>query len=133
DGIQRSRITDNRVLVALEGGYKLNEEWEFSMRWSYAGGVPYTPYDEVKSSLLGNAVFDIESINTQRLPHYLTLSIRADKRFHFSNSNLILYLSIWNVFDRKNISFHGWSEYYNTSVNYNLISIIPILGVEFEF
>jgi hypothetical protein len=133
DGIERSRITDNRVLVAVEGGYKLNEEWEFSMRWSYAGGVPYTPYDEFKSTVLGNAVFDIDSINTQRLPHYQTLSIRVDKRFHFSNSNLILYLSIWNLFDRKNIASHGWSEYYNTSVNYNLISIIPVLGVEFEF
>lgn len=133
NGIWRSRITDNKVLAALEGGYKLNEEWEFSMRWSYAGGVPYTPYDKEKSAVLGNAVFDINKINTLKGPHYLTLSIRADKRFHFSNSNLIIYLSIWNVFDRKNVTTHGWSEYYNTSVNYNLISIIPVFGVEFEF
>jgi hypothetical protein len=103
------------------------------MRWSYAGGRPYTPYDQVKSTLLGNAVFDINNINTQRLPYYLVLSIRADKRFYFSKSNLILYLSVWNLFDRKNVSNHGWSEYYNTPVNYNLISIVPILGVEYEF
>jgi hypothetical protein len=133
DGIWRSRITDNNILAAIEGGYKLNEEWEFSMRWSYAGGRPFTPYDRTKSTLLGNAVYDINSINTLRLPYYLVLSIRADKRFHFSNSNLILYLIVWNLFDRKNISNHGWSEYYNLSVDYKLISIVPVLGVEYDF
>jgi len=133
NGIWRSRITDNKVLAALEGGYILNEEWEFSMRWSYAGGVPYTPYDKEKSAALGNAVFDVNKINTLKGPHFLTLSIRIDKRFHFSNSNLIIYLSIWNVFDRDNVSIHGWSEYYNLSVDYKLISIIPVFGVEYEF
>jgi hypothetical protein len=133
DGIWRSRITDNRVLAAIEAGYKLNEEWEFNVRWAYAGGMPYTPFDLERSASLGNAVIDIDNINTRRLPYYSNLSIRVDKRFHFIHSNLIVYLSIWNLFNRENSSWYGWSEQYKTSLDYELISIVPVFGIEFEF
>lgn len=133
DGIWRSRITDNRLLAAIEAGYKLNEEWEFNVRWAYAGGMPYTPFDWERSVTLGNGVIDINSINTKRLPHYSNLSVRVDKRFYFSSSNLIVYLSVWNLFNRENSSWYGWSEQNNTSLDYELISIVPVFGIEFEF
>lgn len=45
DDVWRTRVFDNRIIVSAEGGFKPNNEWEFSARWMYAGGTPYTPFD----------------------------------------------------------------------------------------
>lgn len=133
NGISHDRIIDNKFLIAVEGGYKIDEEWEFSMRFNYAGGMAYTPFDVQRSTELQSGVFDVNRINSLRLPDYHILSIRVDRRFHFSGSNMIIYLSIWNLFDQENISLHGWSEMYNLAVDYKLMERVPIFGIEFEF
>jgi len=133
DGTWRSRLIDSKFSAAVEGGYKLDEEWEFSLRWSYAGGVPYTPFDVAQSIISQRGVLDISMVNSSRLSNYQNLSFRVDRRFHFSSSNLIIYLSVWNVFDRENISNHGWSENGIIEVDYKLMSRVPIFGIEFEF
>ena len=40
-GTWRDRDYDNRFMATLEGGYKPNLSWDFSMKWVYAGGAPY--------------------------------------------------------------------------------------------
>ncbi len=132
-GIERSRAIETRAMFSAELGYKPSKEWEFNIRFAYASGRPYTPVDYRRSAELGNTIWDIERINGERLPDYVNLSVRADRRFYFSSSNLTTYVSIWNLFDRKNVSFQGYSEFHNTPVNYNLISIIPVFGIEYEF
>jgi len=129
----RDRVIDNKYLASIEGGYKFNKEWEISLRWNYAGGMASTPFDRTLSQLYGFGVYDITKINSERLPDYFSTSIRVDKRFHFSNFNLITYLSIWNFFDRENVSIHGWSTQYNIAVDYKLMSSIPVIGLEMEF
>ena len=132
-GVWRNRITDNRYLFALEGGYKPNNKWEFSLRWSAAGGIPYTPFDEVKSSELQHGVYDDTKIMSERLPGYSCLNIRFDRRFHFSGSNLIFYLSIWNFLNKRNFAYHHWAEYQNTAANYTQWPRLPVFGFEYEF
>jgi hypothetical protein len=132
-GIKRRRAIETKSMFAAELGYKPDKEWEFNIRFAYAAGRPYTPIDYQKSAQLNYTVWDVDRINAERLPDYVNLSIRADKRFYFSNSNLTAYVSIWNLFDRKNVSFQGYSEFYSVPVNYNLISIIPVFGLEYEF
>jgi len=41
------------------------------------------------------------------------LNIRADRRFHFSGSTLIVYLSVWNAYGRENVSSISWNEIEN--------------------
>jgi len=129
----RDRVIDNKYLASVEGGYKFSNEWEISLRWNYSGGMAFTPFNETLSQLYGFGVFDITKVNTERIPDYFSTSIRVDKRFHFSSFNLITYLSIWNFFDRENVSIHGWSTQYNLAVDYKLMSSIPVLGLEMEF
>ncbi|MFC2134844.1 TonB-dependent receptor domain-containing protein [Bacteroidota bacterium] len=133
NGIWRDRIVDNKVLLAVEGGYKLDESWEFGFRWNYAGGAPYTPFNFLASITSQHGIYDTDKIMTQRLPAYQNFSIRIDKRFYFSGSNLILYLSVWNLFDRENISLHGWARDQGIAVTYKQMDRIAIFGVEFEF
>ena len=133
DGIWRSRAIETKSMFAAELGYKPSNVWEFNVRFSYASGRPYTPVDYQRSALLGSTIWKVDEINAENLPDHVNLSARADKRFHFSGSNMTIYVSIWNLFDRKNVSFQGYSEYHITPVNYNLISIIPVFGIEYEF
>jgi hypothetical protein len=57
----------------------------------------------------------------------------VDKRFYFQGSNLIVYLSIWNLLDRENVSYHYWDEYAGSAGNYTQWPRLPVFGFEFEF
>ena len=129
----RDRVFDNRYIFSVEGGYKPDETWEFSARWIYAGGVPYTPFDIEQSTQLNRAVLDEDRINESRNPDYHSLNLRLDRRFHFSHSNLILYVSVWNAYNRKNIASHFWNQIENKPDIIHQWGILPIFGVEFEF
>lgn len=133
DGQWRDRVFDNRIAISVEGGYKLNSKWEFSCRWIYAGGRPYTPFDQEKSKALGRGVFDENRINEERYPAYHALNLRFDRRFHFNTSNLIFYLSVWNAYNRKNIAAYYWNTVTNSLDSMTQWRLLPIFGVEYEF
>ncbi len=133
DEVWADRVFDNRLVLSLEGGYKPNSTWEFSGRWVYAGGPPYTPFDVAESTSLKRGVLDQNQINGARYPDYHSLNIRVDRRFHFSGSNLIVYLSVWNAYNRKNVASYNWDEIGNVQdVSYQW-SAFPIFGFEYEF
>ena len=127
------RMYDNRFNFTLEGGYIPNDNWEFKLRWIYAGGAPYTPFDMEQSKEYNKGILDTERINSERMPDYHSLNLRVDKRFYFSGSNLILYLSVWNVYGRENVAMYVWNEVDNKpDVQYQW-STLPVLGIEYEF
>jgi hypothetical protein len=132
-GTRRDRVFDNRVLFNAEGGYKPNHRHEFSLRWTYAGGAPYTPFDLDASYAQNQGVFDPDRINDARLPDYHSLSLRYDRRFHFSSATLVAYLSVWNVYGRRNIATYAWNEVENQPEAIQQWGTLPILGLEFEF
>lgn len=131
--VWRNRIYDNRFNFAVEGGYKPNNEWEFSLRWVYAGGSPYTPFDMQKSSEENKGIIDLSKINGERLPDYHSLNLRADRRFYFDSTNLVVFLSIWNVYNRDNVSAYSWNEVKNKLAKETGWNVMPIFGVEYEF
>jgi len=128
-----NRVVDNRFTFNVEGGYKPNNKWEFSARWIYAGGAPYTPYDVQASFAAHRGVFNENRVNDSRLPDYHSLNVRFDRRFFFQNSNIVFYLSIWNAYGRENISSYTWNEIDNKQESNKQWSTLPIFGVEFEF
>jgi len=128
-----NRIYDNRYNFAVEGGYKPSHTWELSMRWIYAGGRPYTPINEAASLSTGYEMIDKNNINSERMPDYHSFNIRFDKRFLFDNSNIVLYLSIWNVYGRENISEYYWDEVNQKKESSTGWGMLPIFGVEWEF
>jgi len=133
DGIWRNRAVDNVFSITALTGYKPNDSWEFNLRWSYAGGAPYTPFDYEKSERRETDVFDQTRINAERLPPYNTLSLRIDKSFHLGGSDFALYLSVWNVYHRKNIIGYKWNEVRNRPGTMQTGGIVPIFGLEYEF
>ncbi|MBP6672411.1 MAG: TonB-dependent receptor, partial [Bacteroidetes bacterium] len=132
DGVWRRRVFDNQMIVSIEGGYKPNAEWEFSARWIFAGGTPYTPLDLYRSAAEKRAVLDPARINGERYPAYHSLNVRFDKRFHFENSNLVVYLSAWNAYNQKNIAAYFWNEKERKQDTIYQWNLLPIFGVEYE-
>ncbi|MEJ2635618.1 MAG: TonB-dependent receptor [Calditrichia bacterium] len=129
----RNRVVDNRINFNVEGGYKPNNKWEFSMRWIYAGGAPFTPFDVAASQAAHRGIFDENRINNSRMPDYHSLNVRFDRRFYFHNSNMVFYLSVWNAYGRENIGSYYWNEMDNKEESQTQWSTLPIFGVEFEF
>jgi len=133
DGVWRDRRYDNRFMATLEGGYKPNRSWEFSARWVFAGGAPYTPFDEEASVAAGEGVHDEQRVNAERLPAYHALDLRVDRRFYFRKTNLIVYLAGWNVYNRPNVAGYSWSEIDNRRTVSHQWGFLPAFGLEFEY
>lgn len=129
----KDRIYDNQFIFSMEGGYKPNYKWEFSLRWIYAGGAPYTPFNQELSKAANRGVFDENQINNARYPAYHSLNLRFDRRFHYKGSNLVFYLSVWNAYGRKNVAQYFWNEIDNEEDVVYQWSMLPIFGLEFEF
>ena len=131
-GAWRNRVFDNRLVFSTEGGFKPDEKHEFSLRWTYAGGRPYTPFDVDASREQGQGVFDISRINAVRMPDYHSLSLRFDRRFYLKRSTLIAYLSVWNVYGRRNTAGFFWNEVENQPESIEQWGTLPIFGLELE-
>jgi len=132
-GNWRDRVYDNRYLFNLSGGYKPNHRWEFSARWGYAGGIPYTPFDLTRSPALNTGIYDTSRFQAERYPDYHSLNLRVDRRFFFAHSSLIVYLSLWNAYNHKNVAMYYWNEGTHQPDTYYQWSFFPIGGFEFEF
>ncbi|MGE5354326.1 MAG: TonB-dependent receptor plug domain-containing protein, partial [Acidobacteriota bacterium] len=132
EGVWRNRAYDNKFIFSFIAGYKPVAEWEFSLRWTYAGGCPYTPFDMEKSRELRTGVIDANNINAARYPDYHSLNVRIDRKFFFSSQSLDIYLSVWNAYNRKNVSDYYWNPVENTQETVYQWSIMPIFGIEYE-
>jgi hypothetical protein len=127
------RLYDNKFNFTIEGGYKPNNNWEFSMRWIYAGGTPFTPFDLEASKAANEGIYQTDNMNGSRLPDYHSLNLRVDRRFNFGSSSLVAYISIWNAYNRKNLAGYSWNQVKNDQQEEKQWSLLPIFGLEFEF
>ena len=126
DGFERPGSYDQNWLLNLSGGYKINEFWEISMRFRFASGSPYTPFNS-------NGTQDVVYYNTRRLKSTHSLDIRADKRWYFSGWTLITYLDVQNVYNKKNSTSVRWDPRENRVDETSSIGILPSIGVSAEF
>ena len=108
DGVYAPSAWDNRHLLSLIFGKKFKRGYELGIKYRFAGGAPYTPYDLAASQLsyltLGTGVLDYDQINSQRLPFFNQLDIRIDKKINFKKSTLDVFLDIQNVTNAKSYS-----------------------------
>jgi outer membrane receptor for ferrienterochelin and colicin len=100
---------DNRHLLSLTLGYKLKRNWDLGLKYRYAGGSPYTPFDLQASQqnylTLGTGIADYSRLNTERLSPFSQLDFRVDKRMNFRKTALSLYVDIQNILKSENDSF----------------------------
>ena len=133
DGIFRAGEFDNKHVFNIVLGYRLNKNWEFSCKWRYAGGTPYTPFDEQTSQASGNAVLDLTRINEERFDPYHRLDLRFDYRKFFSKVTLVTYFSIENVYNRENQRHAYWNNGQGITDFRYQTGVFPVGGFSLEF
>jgi hypothetical protein len=113
DGRYIASSWDNRHLVSFLLGRKFNKGWELGIKYRYAGGAPYTPFDENRSRLFfatsGQGVLDFSQLNTLRLIAFQQLDIRIDKKFNFRKFTLDVFLDITNAAGFRNPDLPDYS------------------------
>ena len=132
DGIERPGSFDYRHVLTLIAGYKASSSLEFSARWRYTGGSPYTPIDENLSRLYGRETLDLTRINDVRYPAYHRIDIRTDYRFALGSWQAVAYFDLQNAYNQKNVFYYTWD---NKDKRQNTIyqwSLLPVLGITLE-
>jgi hypothetical protein len=132
-GVERNRTFDNRHLVSLIVGYRSSDRFEYSVRWRYAGGRPYTPFDQELSRQLGQAIIQRDRINSERYSAYHRLDLRFDYRKHFENFNLVSFFTVLNTYNRANIFTYYWDSDESRVKRIDQWSFLPVGGFELEF
>lgn len=147
DGIRvYSPIFDRHNNVNLLASYSFGKslDWEFSARWNYGSGLPFTqnqgfylgevmPNDiltDITNTNTDEPAIQYAGLNQGRLPSYHRLDVTLKRTFDFSDySNLVVTASITNVYDRQNI-------FYINRVSGDRVDQLPFLpsvGILYSF
>ncbi len=127
DGVERPGAFDQECIINLGGGYRFDERWEASMKFRFAAGQPYTPFNQ-------DGTQDVSAYNTLRTKSAHSLDVRVDRRWNFSAWNLIVYLDIQNVYNNKFSGGVRWNaREERAEFNESAIGILPSIGVSAEF
>ena len=96
---------DFRNIFVVTATKSFKKNWIVGLKWRYDGGLPYTPYDLEKSSIVeawdaqGRAYLDYNQLNNMRLDPYHQLDIRVDKKYFFDQWSFMVYLDVQNLFN----------------------------------
>jgi outer membrane receptor for ferrienterochelin and colicin len=128
---------DRPHAFGIVGAWQPSDRWTFSAKWKYASGRPTDAF-VVHSDVLGVAgpvrySKELTQNNTERLPVYHSMSLRADYQRRFGPLSLVAYLDILNVYGRRNGDAYEWDERRGVNIVEGLDEPLPTIGVRFEY
>ncbi len=104
---------DQRHEVKIVNMYKV-ANWDFSLIWIYGTGKPYSSPEGSYSitTLDGSTINSVaySRINNKRLPDYHRLDVSSTYNFNLGNTKAKVGLSIFNIYNRKNIKYRRFSK-----------------------
>jgi len=126
DKVSRPSSFDQRWIINIGGGYIFNMEWEFSSKFRFATGRPYTPINPDGSQ-------NIEKYNSARIGINHSLDVRIDKRWMFSKWMLVTYIDVQNIYNKKPVDVPRYNVRTKQVEGTNAIGILPSIGISAEF
>jgi hypothetical protein len=126
DGIKRPGAYDQTWIFNISGGYKFDEFWEASLKFRYASGKPYTPYQAGGSQIISEYL-------SRKLDALHSLDLRVDKRWYIGTYTLITYIDVQNVYNNTRSNFVRWDPRTQAVEEQSSIGILPSIGVSLEF
>ena len=96
---------DSKHLVVLTSTRDLKRNWRVGTRWRFVGGLPYTPWDLDKSSLVqawdltGGPYPDFQNLNAFRFKPFHQLDLRIDKAYYLNRVTAKFYIDIQNFYN----------------------------------
>ena len=103
DGPNIPTVWDSRNLISFTGGYKLDRNWEISLRYRYAGRTPY-PLVDIEKSLEAYPIiiYDYINMGSQKIDVFSQADLRIDKKWNFKNLSFNFFIDIQNVLAQIN-------------------------------
>lgn len=93
---------DNRHLFSGLLGRQFGKGWQMGLKYRFAGGAPYTPFDIEASQRnylsLGQGIQDFEQLNTLRLRPTSQFDFRLDKKWNLPRLTWNVFLDVQNAF-----------------------------------
>jgi hypothetical protein len=126
DGVERAGTYDQRWIMNLTGGYIFNKKWEASVKFRFATGNPYTPFNN-------NGTQSVANYNTARFKEFHSLDLRIDRRWDFETWTLITYLDIQNIYNNKQANTIRWDYRKGEVDQQSSIGLLPSIGISLEF
>ena len=124
---------DQRHTVNVYGNYRVNDRLSLSARYRYGSNFPVTGYWRRD----GEDYFAGTQRNTERVPGYARMDIRANRTFTWERKRLTLYLEAINVTNQSNVRFAFPSIDRRTLLATNvfepMLPLLPSVGVLLEF
>ncbi len=146
---------DSKHILSLTGSIPLKKGWQVGSRFRFVGGLPYTPYDLDRSSLIeawnltGGPYFDYTRLNSLRFNAFHQLDFRVDKTYYMKKMTLKFYVDIQNLYNFKSqatdiivretdgggnfLTTDNGTRYVLRSVKNTSGTILPTIGLQIEF
>lgn len=125
DGIERRGSYEQNWIMNLGAGWIFSKYWEGSLKFRFATGKPYTPYNSDGSQ-------NVENYNSAKVIASHSLDIRIDRKWDLDGYNLIAYLDIQNIYNRKNVGFVRWDKRERKEDTSSSIGVLPSIGLSLE-
>jgi hypothetical protein len=126
DNIERPGAYDQKWIFNTSAGYIFNEKWEVSLKFRFATGNPYTPFNEDGSQ-------NVDNYLAERFDPLHSFDIRFDRKWNFENWKLTAYVDVQNIYNNKNsnsIRFNYREKKVERGAN---LGIFPTIGISAEF
>ena len=121
---------DQPVIITLVGNYKLNDRWQFGAKWSYHTGAPDTPIVSTTTDPDGRVRPVYGPINSDRLPSYHRLDLRAERTV---SPTFSYYVEMINAYNRKNVSGYTYSTDYSSRKPQTQLPMMLSVGIKAGF
>lgn len=125
---------DQTHILSAVGSFRLGRGWETGLRLRLVSGNPSTPIDEGMFLADSYAYSGVPGVyNSTRLPLFLQVDLRVEKKWTFDKWNLTAYLDIQNVTNHSNTEFIVYDYRFRESWNVPGIPFFPSLGLTGRF
>ena len=146
---------DSKHILSMTGSAALKRGWQVGTRFRFVGGLPYTPYDLNRSSLIsawnltGGPYLDNSKLNSNRFGVFHQLDVRVDKAYYLKKMTLKFYLDIQNLYNFQSqstdivlretdasgnlLTTDNDTRYVLRAVKNPSGTVLPTIGIQVEF
>jgi hypothetical protein len=118
----------------------LSNDMEFSFRFRYSTGKPYTdrdftPYIQRREGGITWSKgywFNSSTVNGERYPDYHRLDLQWLSRWHNEGYNVVIVVALQNVYNRANVAGYQYLSDGTRNTIYQF-SFFPVVGTSIEF
>lgn len=121
---------DQPLNLSLVGRWQPNAVWTFGAKWSFHSGTLSTPIVGTRIETDGRLRPVYGVLNSERLPPYHRLDLRADRRF---SERLTGYAELINAYNRRNVSGYIYNADYSSRKPETQLPLLISVGVQWRY